>query len=105
MISERKTDVLALQGLCRDIEARAGEMGLPLERCLIDVAVWYFRNKGRLAPENVVKRLQFLEKTVECMMEMNALLVDRLHQAEGRKNAPNILIPRLQLEGDLTKLG
>ena len=106
MISDRKVDVHKLQGILSEIEQRAGDQGLPLERMLIDVAVWYFKNQPRIGKDDVHKRLAFLERCLECMMDANALMVDRLHSAEGRKSAGNgVLIPRLQISGDLTRLG
>ena len=106
MISDRKVDVHKLQGILSEIEQRAGDQGLPLERMLIDVAVWYFKSQPRIGKDDVHKRLAFLERCLECMMDINALLVDRLHAAEGRKNpGATILIPKIQLSGDLTRLG
>ncbi len=102
MISDRKRDHAAIERAVNAIE-RAGAKH-PLERRLIDMAVWWFKNQPRIPDHDVMKRLAFLEKTLEMFLETQAMIVERLQHAESHPSS-SLLIPRLEMNGDLTKLG
>lgn len=79
---------------------------LPLERRLIDTAIWFHRNKPRLARENVLGRLAFLEQTCDILVEMLALVTERLQVAEGREKHASLWIPKgMNGRGDMAKFG
>ena len=101
MISDRKADPFRVQEAIRRIEEAA--VSHPLEKLICDMAVWWFKNQPRIADENIPKRVAFLEKTLEMYMEALALTVSRLQHAESHPSA-QILKPRLELKGDLTRL-
>lgn len=67
---------------------------LPLERRLIDTAIWFHRNRHHLGGVDVPRRLEFLEKTLDIFMEIFALTLQRLQQAEGRQKSENLWLPR-----------
>ena len=104
MISDRKADSATVESLIRQLEQRAQNTALPLEKRIQDTAIWWFRNQGRIGRENVQERLRFIEKTLEIFIEIMALSLDRIQHAERFPSA-NILMPRLEIKGDLTKLG
>jgi hypothetical protein len=52
----------------------------------------------------VVKKLDFLTKTLDIHLEMVAMLADRLQQAEGRRKSTSLwTISGLDARGDFTK--
>lgn len=93
--------------LVNALDEIAGQAGhLPLEQRLIDLTVWYFRNKPRLSKEAIGLRLDFAERTAEIMIELAALIVQRLQQAEGRPKSQNLWLPRgVEAKGSLRKFG
>lgn len=77
-----------------ELEKLAARQGNPLEKRLIETAVWYYRNKPRLAQENVMGRLEFLERMSEIMLETFALVTDRMQRVEGtRVGHPALWLP------------
>jgi hypothetical protein len=75
------------------IATQAG--GRPLERLLADTAVWFYKNHKHIPRENLLAKLAFHEKALWCMVEINALLAERLHKLEaGQKGAANLWLPR-----------
>jgi|TARA_Y100000310_G_scaffold220119_1_gene221586 hypothetical protein len=79
---------------------------MPLEKRLIDMAVWFTKNKNAIPKGEVVKRLEFLTKTLDIHLEMVALLADRLQQAEGRRKSTSLWVPNgLDAKGDFTRFG
>ncbi len=57
----------------------------PLERRLADTALWYHSNKDRIPRDNLAARQAFLEKGFWIMLEINALLLERIRQGSGSK--------------------
>lgn len=79
---------------------------LPLEKRLIDTAIWFHRNKPRLAKENVLGRLEFYEKTSDILIELVALLTERLQGAEGMQKHASLWLPKgMNGRGDVTRFG
>ena len=92
--------------LINKLEHLNNETRLPLERRLIETAVWFHRNKDRIPRENLEKRIDFLEKTLDIFLEMTAMLVDRAQLVEGRAKSESLWIPRgIDASGDFTKFG
>jgi hypothetical protein len=60
--------------------------GKPLEQRLADTALWFHANKDRIPKDNLVKRQEFLEIGFWCLLECNALLLERLRNATGSKH-------------------
>lgn len=79
---------------------------LPLEQRLVDTALWYYRNRPRIAQENLPKRLEFAEKSLEIIIEMFALTVQRLQRAEGRPKSSSLWLPAgMEAKGDIRRFG
>lgn len=72
--------------LVSDLEANANTAGNPvLERRMADVAVWYYKTVMMVPPENLKKRCDFQDKAIWCLIELNALLLERLREKTGSK--------------------
>jgi hypothetical protein len=56
-----------------------------LERRMADFAVWYYKNVKMLPPDNLKLRLEFQEKSTWILLELNALLLERLREKTGSK--------------------
>jgi hypothetical protein len=82
MSSEMTTQLLD------QLNTMSTETAQPLERRLIDLAVWFHKNKDRIPKNDVEKRADFFEKTLDIHLELVALLVQRLERAEGRRHSP-----------------
>lgn len=78
-----------------------------LERLLADFTVWHYQNKKRIAPENLLSRTQFLEKSLWIQIELIALLTERLHELEAAKRGmSNLWLPRdVGVNGDPKRFG
>jgi len=79
----------------------------PLERLLADFTVWHYQNKKRIAPENVLKRMEFLEKSLWIQIELLALLTERLHEMElAKRGMSSLWLPRdVGVSGDPKRFG
>ena len=67
----------------------------PLERRTADLAIWFWQNHQRIPRDNLAARQAFFEKALWTFMEVNALLVERLHEVEAMKRGKSRLyLPR-----------
>lgn len=90
--------------LINKLEHLNNETRLPLEKRLIETAVWFHRNKDRIPRENLVSRVDFLEKTLDIFLEMTAMLVERAQLVEGRSKSESLWLPRgMNAGGDFTR--
>lgn len=60
-------------------------MSQVLEDKLEDVYKWYLYNKSNLAAENVMGRLKFQDKTIDCLFELVAILTQDMQNMEGAR--------------------
>jgi len=90
-------------GLIKQLEQLSGNTHLPLEKRLIDTAVWYHRNKSRIPRNEVEKRLDFLEKTFDIFLELVAMSVDRVQTMEGRSKSQSLWLPNGIVDMDTGK--
>ena len=72
--------------LIRAMEQTLETTDLPLDRRLLETGIWFYKSRERIPDENVMARLAFSEKTLEIVLEMFAMTLERLRQAEGRKS-------------------
>lgn len=72
-----------------NIATRSG--GKMLERRLADLAIWFYRNNKRLAPDNVMARQAFMEKAFWTMIEVQALILERMQEMELSRKGPSRL--------------
>jgi hypothetical protein len=80
--------------LINKLEEITTQTHLPLERRLIDTAVWFHRNKDRIPRHEVTRRLDFIEKAFDCHVEMLIMLVERMQLNEGRRGSESLWMPR-----------
>lgn len=92
--------------LIHELEGIASNVTLPLERRLVDTAVWFHKNKDRIPIENLGSRVEFLTKSLDIAIELIAMLAERLHQAEQRPGSQKLYLPRgIDVRGDLKRFG
>lgn len=72
-------------------EASGGKM---LERRLADTAVWFHNNKSRVPRDNLAARQAMLETALWTLVEVQALMTERLHELESIKTGSKLWLPR-----------
>jgi len=73
------------------------------ETRLIDWAKWFHENKGRIPPEDLRKRVDFLQKSVDGCLELIALAA---LQMRSQKASSQLYLPNgMRVTGDLTRFG
>lgn len=83
------------------LEAISTETHLPLEKRMIDMAVWFHKNKDRMPRDEVVRRLDFLFKAFDVHLELIAMLIQRLQESEGRPKGTSLWLPNgMQMTDD-----
>ena len=90
---ELKENYEITEQLINDLEKMASNGMLPLERRLCDTAVWFHRNRHHVPREDLAKRLDFLEKTLDIFLEMFALTLERMQKTEGRNKSEQLWLP------------
>lgn len=80
--------------LINKLEHMRSTTQLPLEKRLIDLAVWFHRNKDAIPREALSKRVDFLEKALDIHLEMIAMLVNRMQLTEGRSKHSSLWLPK-----------
>lgn len=65
----------------------------PYEQRLIDTALWFHRNKDRIPRDDIVKRCEFIETTLDIVLELFALQLRRQQQLEGRPRSSPLWLP------------
>lgn len=74
-----------------------------LERRLADLTVWFYKNKDSIARDNLAARQAFLEKSFWIMLEVNALLLERIRE---EKSSKALWLPKgVRLNGDVRQFG
>jgi hypothetical protein len=92
-------------GLIKKLEQISTDTHLPLEKRLIDTAVWYHKNKDTIPKSNVEKRVEFLEKTFDIFLELIAMQVERTQRVEGY-GSDSLWLPKgMNYSGDLKDFG
>lgn len=71
----------------------------PLERRLMELTLWHHANKSRIPLDNLAAKQQFLEKGFWILLEVNALLVERLHEVESSRTK-RLWLPRGMVSED-----
>lgn len=100
---EQNSPVVLIEELLNNVKASGNQV---LERRLADMAVWFYQNRTRIPPENVVARQAFLEKSMWVMVELNALLLERVHELESKGAGKGLFLPKgLTIQGDVRRFG
>ena len=72
--------------LIRDLDENAQIAGNPvLERRMADFAVWYYKTVRMVPSDNLAKRIEFQDKAIWILLELNALLLERVREKTGSK--------------------
>lgn len=79
--------------LLKNLDEIKKQTNLPLERRLLDTALWFHKNKDHIPRENVNARIDFLEKAFDCHLEMMVMYLDRMQEVEGRKQGSSLWLP------------
>ena len=91
---------ILIDELIHNVEASGNRL---LERRLADLAVWYYQHKSTISPNNPPGMLAFLEKAFWIMLEVNALMVARIHSLEGTSS---LWLPSgINVNGEIKKYG
>lgn len=89
-----------IEGLLHNANVAGGH---PLEQRLADTALWFHSNIGHIPRDNLASRQAFLEKGFWCMLEISALLLERLRNERASKA---LWIPSgIDIQGDVKKYG
>lgn len=100
---EQNSPVVLIEELLNNVKASGNQV---LERRLADLAVWFYQNKTRIPPENVIARQAFLEKSIWVMVEVNALLLERIHELESKGSGGGLFLPKgMSVQGDIHRFG
>lgn len=62
-----------------------------LERRLADLAIWFYSNNRRISTDNIPTRQAFMEKALWTMIEVQALLLERIQEMELSRKGPSAL--------------
>lgn len=78
----------------------------PAERRLADLTLWFYKNFESFASNNVEGQVAFLKKAMWIQLEMNALLLERLHEMEMASKPKHLWTPRgINVEGNIREFG
>lgn len=80
--------------------------GQQLERRVSDLTLWFYKNKDSIPPEDLQKRVDFLEKSIWILIEISALQADRIHELEDRSKSKVLFLPKgMRVEGSVREYG
>ena len=92
---------MPLESTLRELEQLEADHPHPLERNLINTAVWFHRNAPRIPRDNLKKRCDLYEKAIDLLIDLNAQLVQRMQGVEGRPRNSKIWLPNgMNVSGD-----
>lgn len=83
-------------------------MSQSVEKRLEEIFRWYEYNKGVIPPENLGKRLDFTQKTIDCLFELIVLQAENIQALELRAGSRSrkLYLPNgVTVMGDLKKFG
>jgi len=81
-------------------------MSQDLEHRLTEWAVWFHQNKPRIPPENLKKRIEFLELALDGCFECVAIATKDIQQMENRPKSARLWLPSgVQASGDFRRFG
>lgn len=77
-------------------------MAREFEKRLTEWAVWFHQNKPRLPVHDLRKRIEFLEKSIDGLLECLAIAAEDIRTLEGRGKSPTLWLPSGMLQnGDV----
>ena len=72
-----------------------------------EIITWYHYNKNLIPKENLVKRLDFQQKAIDCLLELIVHLledIDPLEHKAGQRSKTLWLPKGMKVNGDVRKL-
>lgn len=71
-------------------------MSQQLDQKIVDLGVWfnYHAHEQPIPKENVHGRIEFLTKSIDCIIEILAILAKDIQIMEKRDDRPRIAIPK-----------
>ena len=95
-------DSLRFNSIIAELDRRAHNSAHPLEKRMLETTTWFFKNEPHLPRDDLRRRLDFVTKYCECMVENFAWMVERLQEEKGSK----LWLPTgMNSGGDMTKFG
>lgn len=89
-----------------ELERSARDSSTSLEQRLSDTCKWFYQNRDRIPREDLIKRLEFIEKFIEIQIEIDAAIVERLQMSENRQKSERLWLPSgVNLSGDVRNFG
>lgn len=79
--------------LIEELYYNASVSGQPLEQRLADLTIWFFNNREVIPPANLLSRIDFLEKSCSCLIELCALQAERLHEVDAHGAKSHLWLP------------
>ena len=86
----KEEDRYLTKELINKIDGISQEGMQPLNRRLMDLAVWFHKHRGDISEEDIQKRLEFHEKMLDTMLEMIAL---GINQDINSKKSESLWLP------------
>lgn len=65
-----------------------------MERRITEWATWYHANKKRIPPENLKKRCDFLELSIDGLLELLAIATKDIQNIEHRRGQKRLILPQ-----------
>ncbi len=88
-----------VEGLLHNAAASGNQT---LERRLADTAVWFYKNIDHIPLDNLAARQMFLQKSFWILLEIQALLLERLREEKATK----LWLPKgVTMAGDARSFG
>lgn len=76
-------------------------MSAETEDKLKDVAIWFYENKSRIPRGNLERKIEFLEKTISCLLEVVALQAKDIQIMEQRHPRNRLWLPEsVSIDGE-----
>lgn len=74
------------------------------EHRLDEIARWFYYHEKSIPAGHLEKRVEFYQKSMSCMMELMAMLVEDVRTAEGRAKSNRLWLPSsMEMNGDVTR--
>lgn len=83
-------------------------MTAKVEERISEIFRWYEYNRGLIPKENLMKRLDFQQKAIDCLFEVVVLQAECIQLLEFKAGVRSnkLWLPNgVQINGDLTKFG
>ncbi len=66
-------------------------MSQETDRKLADLVVWYEYHRDQ--PKDMDRLIEFMKKTIDCILEVQAMILKDIQVLEKREGTPKLLVP------------